>query len=171
MIELQFPILCTQLITFAIAFGILWKFGWKPIVNLIDQRRNSIEKSLSETDEAKSSVKKLEEEYRYRVSQLQEQAQQMILVARAEAAHVRTSLINEAKKEIEHIKKKNDEYVQQQKIQMMQTVRSEIISFSYTIAEYILKSNCTQKIHDAKFEELLLFLDKQSTKEPYNESN
>jgi len=85
-------IIIWMLIGFSIAFYILAKFAWKPIVNALKERDNSIASALKAAEEAKKEV-----------SQLHSESEMILAEARAkgddiiqEARQLKDSIINEA---------------------------------------------------------------------------
>jgi len=49
-----------MLLSFAIVFFILRKYAWKPIMNMLYEREEGIEKALKEAEKARKSVEKLQ---------------------------------------------------------------------------------------------------------------
>ena len=52
-----------MLISFAIVFFILRKYAWKPVLRMLYEREEGIEKALKEAENARKSVEKLQSEH------------------------------------------------------------------------------------------------------------
>jgi len=78
-------------ITFFVLLGVLYKFAWKPILTLLDQREESIRKSLDDVDRIKGEMEKLDATCVKRLKEAEAKGQEMIEDARkaaGEAAHI-----------------------------------------------------------------------------------
>jgi len=56
-------LLIWMLISFAIVFFILRKYAWKPVLKMLYEREEGIEKALKEAENARKSVEKLQSEH------------------------------------------------------------------------------------------------------------
>jgi len=56
-------LLIWMLISFAIVFFILRKYAWKPVLKMLYEREEGIEKALKEAENARKSVEKLQTEH------------------------------------------------------------------------------------------------------------
>ena len=56
-------LLIWMLISFAIVFFILRKYAWKPVLRMLYEREEGIEKALKEAENARKSVEKLQTEH------------------------------------------------------------------------------------------------------------
>ena len=55
-------ILLAQLFNFAILVFILWRFAYKPVLNILEERRLKVEKSLDDAEAATKRLKQAEAE-------------------------------------------------------------------------------------------------------------
>jgi len=58
----DFGLLFWMLVSFAIVFFILKKYAWKPVLKMLYEREEGIEKALKEAENARKSVEKLQSE-------------------------------------------------------------------------------------------------------------
>src|SRR5277367_5000681 len=45
-----------QCIAFTVLFAVTWKFGWKPVRTILEQRRNTIEESMANAEKIKKEL-------------------------------------------------------------------------------------------------------------------
>ncbi len=83
---LDLRILLAQLVNFAILIFVLWRFAYKPIFNILEERRKKVEKGIEDSEEASR-----------RLSEADIHKKQVIAEARQEA----NNIIEEAKKKAE----------------------------------------------------------------------
>ena len=100
------PILLgAQIVNFLIVFFILKKFLYKPILELLNKRRLTIQEGIQQAEEARKKLEKvvIEEKNILRLAQLQ--AKKVIEDAKQESIEVTLKMSEETKKQIEKILK------------------------------------------------------------------
>jgi F-type H+-transporting ATPase subunit b len=128
-----------------IVFLILRKFGWGPILKMLKEREQSIEKALAAADEARSEMSKLKSsqdelmhEARLERDKLMEDArkirEQMIEKAKEEAAAENAKLLEKARKQIEA-----------EKLSAISDIRDQVATLSVEIAEKILRKQLADR--------------------------
>ncbi|HZL43483.1 MAG TPA: F0F1 ATP synthase subunit B [Verrucomicrobiae bacterium] len=86
---LDVPHLIAQIISFLIVTGLLYKFAYKPILTVLEQRRQRIAEGLANAEKIKAELARTEAERREVMAQASAQAAKFIEEARAAAARVR----------------------------------------------------------------------------------
>ncbi len=94
-----------QIVNFLIVFFILKKFLYKPILELLNKRRLTIQEGIQQAEEARKKLEKvvIEEKNILRLAQLQ--AKKVIEDAKQESIEVTLKMSEETKKQIEKILK------------------------------------------------------------------
>ena len=72
---INLKIFLAQLLNFAIVLVVMWKFAYKPIVKLLEERQEKIARSVKQADDVEKRVQELEVEQK-----------QVIATAKSEAA-------------------------------------------------------------------------------------
>jgi len=125
-------------IGFLIAFLILKKFAWKPILNAIKERDNSIAKALSAADKAKKDVSKLHAENEKVMSETRLERDKII----KEAREMKDSIIGEArdqaKIEAKKLIEEARESIKNEKTSAINELKKQVGELSIDIAEKIL---------------------------------
>lgn len=128
-----------MLVSFTIVFLILRKFAWKPILNILKQREESIEKALKAAEDARLEMQKLQANNEQIVAEARKQADNII----KEAREIKEKIIAEAKQqasiEAEKVFAATKLSIENQKIQAMNEIRNQIAEFSVLIAEKIIR--------------------------------
>lgn len=128
-----------MLVSFTIVFLILRKFAWKPILNILKQREESIEKALKAAEDARIEMQKLQANNEQIVAEARKQADNII----KEAREIKEKIIAEAKQqasiEAEKVFAATKLSIENQKIQAMNEIRNQIAEFSVLIAEKIIR--------------------------------
>src|SRR5438552_17335773 len=82
------PLFIAQVISFLIVAGVLYKFAYKPILDVLEQRRKRIAESLANAERIKQELAKTETARQEVLNQANAQANKLIEEARAAAARV-----------------------------------------------------------------------------------
>ena len=132
-------------IAFLALLFILQKFAWKPIMNALKERENSIEESLRASDRAKEEMKalKLDNEKLLREAK---DARDAIL---REARKVKEKIIAEAKEqanvEASHVVESAKQRIENEKKSALTEIKNTIADYSIEIAEKILREELKDK--------------------------
>lgn len=130
----------TWLVFFAFVF-VLWKFAWKPLANIMEERKNSIKDTLDEADAARKSLeqasetqRELIEEGRQRVVEIQQRADES---SRKVADEIRSKAQFESEKLIESAKIQID----LEKEKALSELKSEVVQIAVAVATKLIKDN------------------------------
>ncbi len=100
---LDVPHFISQVISFAIVAFLLHRFAYKPILKVLEQRRQRIAEGLANADKIKQELAKAEASRQEIMAKASQQANQLIEEARAAAAKVQESETQRAIKQAEDI--------------------------------------------------------------------
>ena len=124
---------------FVLLVLVLKKFAWKPILNAVDERNNSITEALSSAKKAKAEMEQLSADNEKILNQARIERDSIIKEARA----IKESTISEAKSkaslEAEKIILSAKEQISNEKMKAMIELKNEIADISIQMAEKIIK--------------------------------
>jgi F-type H+-transporting ATPase subunit b len=146
-----------MVISFAIVFGILAKFGFPVITKMVDERRDYIQQSLQKADEANRILENIRQQSEDTINEAQKRQLEIIKQATGDADRI----IQKAKDDaLIQGKQKMDEMIrliELQKQKAIGEIRSQMALLSVAIAEKILRN----KLDNAENHDQLvsLFLD------------
>ena len=86
-------LLIAQIVNFLIVMLVLWKFAYNPILNMFNERKEKIEKGLSDSEEAGVRLKKAETEAEKVMEKAYSDANEILKNAKAAATAEGTELI------------------------------------------------------------------------------
>lgn len=152
----SFGLLFWMVVSFAIVFGLLAKFGFPVITRSVGERRDYIEQSLAKADEANRTLESIRQKSEELLNEARKNQQEMIKEASAEA----NKIIRKAKEEAAvQGKAKLDEamrLIDLQKQKAIGEIRSQVAVLSVDIAEKILRHQLDNtENHDKLISELL----------------
>ncbi len=92
-----------QILSFLILLILLRVFAWKPILKLLDERKERIASEFKRIEEAKATVEKVKAEYEEKLKAIDETARLKMEEALLESQRITEELRNSGRKEAEKI--------------------------------------------------------------------
>jgi len=147
------------LLAFGITLYLLNKLAFPRIAEALDRRRRAIEESIEAANQAKQEGDHLLEEYRARLREAREQAEDIVTRARkaadnladetkAAASKQREELLAAARRDIEHETRR-----------ALDELRKEVADLTVTATEKITRKSLTEEDHRRLIEEALSEVD------------
>jgi F-type H+-transporting ATPase subunit b len=139
-----------MVLAFSVVFFILRKYAWGPVLKMLKERDQSIDKALQSASDAREGLTRLKSEH---AKMLQEAlAERDLLIA--EARQIREQLITKAREEAVQETSRVFEHARQQieneKLAAINEIRQQVASLSVDIAEKILKRELSDRTQQEK---------------------
>ncbi|QYN48581.1 F0F1 ATP synthase subunit B [Apibacter sp. ESL0432] len=126
-------------ISFIVLLIILGKYAWKPILKALENRENSIQKSLDEAKNAREAMAKLTSQN----EQILKEARMEREAILKEAREIKDKIINDAKDaataESNKIIQSAKETINAERISAINQIKSEVADLSVDIAKKVLQ--------------------------------
>lgn len=126
-------------ISFIVLLIILGKYAWKPILKVLENRENSIQKSLDEAKNAREEMAKLTSQN----EQILKEARMEREAILKEAREIKDKIINDAKDaataESNKIIQSAKETINAERISAINQIKSEVADLSVDIAKKVLQ--------------------------------
>lgn len=126
-------------ISFIVLLLILGKYAWKPILKALENRENSIQKSLDEAKNAREAMAKLTSQN----EQILKEARMEREAILKEAREIKDKIINDAKDaataESNKIIQSAKETINAERISAINQIKSEVADLSVDIAKKVLQ--------------------------------
>lgn len=123
---INWPKLIAQLVNFALVLIILRKFAYKPVLQMLDERRQRIAESVANADKIKAELARTEASRQEILDKANTQANKLIEEARAAAARVQETETQKAIAAAEQIIAKAREAAAQDHARMLAELKREI---------------------------------------------
>ena len=140
-----------QLINFAILFFVLKKFAFKPLLKVLDERKNKIEKGLKDAEKAGEKLEKISAKEKKVLDKANKKATKILLEAEEKAENNRAEAVKKTEAEIEELMKKAERKIQEKKEQMLQDLKKDVAGLVVQATEKVLD----EKIDGDKDRELI----------------
>lgn len=133
------------LLSFFIVFFVLRKYAWKPIMNMLKERDQSIEQALNSADNARKEMQKLESKNEELVKEAKRERETLL----KEAKETQTKIISEArdsaKGEASRMIDKARKEIRAEREAAFAEMKNEIVGYAVDIAEKILRQELQDK--------------------------
>lgn len=150
--------LISQLVNFTLIAVLLTMLLYKPILNMLNQRKERIARSMADVDAARDAAAKAQQEYDRRIAEAQRKAQEIIAQAAQASEKVGAEIKAEAQREADVIRQQAREEATQERAHLLADVQSQIASLSMLATERVLgqavDTNTQRKLIDQFLAEL-----------------
>ena len=133
------------IINFVILIYVLNYLLYKPVLNILEERKSHIEKTLLEADAKMSQAKASVEEGLQVVNRANLTSRQIIDEANAAAAKIKKEKLERAKEEIEEQKKRAKDEIEQYRAEARRSAVKDSSRLSVMIAEKIIGRKLGQR--------------------------
>ena len=123
---IYWPKLLAQTINFGIVLFILWKFAYRPVLSMLEQRRQKIAESITNAEKIKEELARAEVKAQDILNQANAQAGSMIGEARAAAAKIHESESQKATAAANDIVAKARQAMEVEHERMLSELRREV---------------------------------------------
>ena len=163
LVQLDTGLFIWTILTFLILFFVLSKFAWRPLLEALESRENTIKSSLDDAEKAKQELESLNAETETIISEARSEAQSIRLEAKSAAEKVKADIIAQAGEDAKKLRDENEKQIQIEKDRAINEIRQEVVDLTLTVAERVIRKNLskednqdliedslkTLKIHDA----------------------
>ena len=150
--DFSFGLFFWQTLLFLVLVFILKKYAWKPILNAVKEREESIEQSLKSAEKARAEMKNLQAENETILKQAREEREAILKEARSLRDNMITEAKDTAKDEAEKVITSAREQIENEKMKAIHELKNQVAELSLDIAEKVLR----QELKDGDSQKALI---------------
>jgi F-type H+-transporting ATPase subunit b len=147
------------LVVFLISMYILNKLAWPRIAAALDKRQQAIEESIDVAERTRTEADRLLEEYRERLAEARQQADDIVLRARKTAENNEAEALAEARRKREEMMAQTRRDIEQETRRAIQEIRNEVADLTVMATEKVTRKTLTADDQKRLVEEALSELD------------
>ena len=147
------------ILTFLVLLYLLARFAWGPLLKALEERQETIRKSLDDADQATQELKRLQQESAQIIAEARADAQSIVATSRAAAETVREDVKQKAKGEADALVRGAQRQIQLETARALQQIRHEVVDLSLAVASKLIKKNLTQEDNEALIQDSLAQID------------
>ena len=156
MLDINLSTLLLQIANFLILAFILTRFLFKPLKKTLDERANRVTRAVEEAEQATSEAKALRLEYEKKHENIDAEIAALKNEARIVIDQTRQQMLQEAYQEIEAMRTRAREEIEQQRTDALLLHRSRIGELVATLTQRMMKGVLNPQLHQAYLD---IFLD------------
>jgi F-type H+-transporting ATPase subunit b len=130
-----------QLIVFVLLFLLLAKLAWKPILNSLKEREDSIQSALDTAEKARAEMAQLKSENEALLKEAREERDRILREAREISSRMKEEAQTDAKKSADKIIDDARAAINIEKQAALKEVKIQVAMFSLQVAEKLMKKN------------------------------
>lgn len=143
------------LINFLILVGVLGKFLYKPFLNLMDTRKQSIQDALENAELTNRRADEKMQNYNKRIANVEEEGREIVREAKVKADAQARIIIEDANQKAADIMAKAEQSIEREKEKAMEEMRQEIAALAVLVAEKIVEREIQRVGQEAIVDEVI----------------
>lgn len=136
---IDWKLLIAQIINFVVLMAVLYKFLYKPVLKILDDREQKVAKSLKQVEEIEKNLFESQGEKAKIISEARNEAGKVVAESRAIAETMREEIMNKTKLEAASAVESGKKELQSEKEIMMKEIKKEAADMIMIAAEKILR--------------------------------
>ena len=149
------PALIAQLINFLLLLIIFRLLLYKPLLNMLDQRKKRIEEGIAASDDAKRRLSETEQETAKELDKARQEGQALIAQAQQAANRLRDEETQRARAEAEQLIERARGEIALERDAAIAQLRREFAGLAVTAAERVIKKEIDAGTHRQLIDEVL----------------
>jgi len=155
MIELNQPLIVWTILAFGVLVFALAKFGFGPLVNVLDERERKIRESIEQAEEARLESERLLREYEEKLAEARAEAQKFIAEGKQLGESIRAEIMGKAEEEAKRLVAKAEEQINRDVEQAIKELRAEVADISVSLASKVIEQELDKNAHEQLIEKYL----------------
>ncbi len=147
--------LISQIINFVLLLVLLRVFLYKPVLNMLDRRREKIRTDLDEADKARSQAEAAKQEYEKQLEQAREERRSIVAQASEQAEKMREEILEKARVEAQQLASKTEEDMEALRRQALVGAQDEIVDLALAAAGKVVGESLDEKAHRRLIQEFI----------------
>ncbi len=149
------PALIAQLINFALLLIIFRLLLYKPLLKMLDDRKQRIQEGLDASDEAKRRLSETEQDVAKELDKARQEGQTQIAQAQQISARIQEDARQQARAEAEQLLERARSEIQLERDGAIADLRREFADLTIIAAERVIKRSLDKDIHRELIQEVL----------------
>jgi F-type H+-transporting ATPase subunit b len=159
LVQLDPGLFIWTILTFLVLLTLLAKFAWRPLLQALESRQETIRKSLDDAERARRELEAVQRESEQIVRQARLDAESIISASRADAERLRGEMRQKAREDAEGILRNAERQIQLETNRALQQIRQEAVDLSVTIASKLIGRNLSREDNERLIDEAIKQVD------------
>ena len=162
MVDLSLGTILAQMLNFFILVWILARFAYKPLVSMMQERKERIAKDLEAAEKARVEAEGFKADYAAQIAKARQEAQQIVEKAVQEAENTTREQLATAREQIEQEKNRARQDIAIERDRAMNSLRNEVVSLSVAMAGKVVAKDMNSETNTKLIEDAIRQLDSKT---------
>lgn len=135
------------MVNFLILVAILYKFGWGPVLKMLDSRQQGIEDSLNKAEEARKEAETMSVKLAEEVADARKQAKAIIDEAQKTAEAAKADILAQARVSADSMLERAQAEIAKEKAEAIGQIRGEVADMVVAVTGRLLSENMSDSQH------------------------
>ncbi len=144
---IEYPGLITQIIGFIILAYLMYKYGFPPLLKIIDQRQEDIKSTYAQLDSDRARMEDTRRQYEERLAGIEAEARERIQAAVKEAQALRDNLVSDAQKQAEAILEQGRNESERERQHAFLEMRQQVVALAVAAAGKVVGESLDNARH------------------------
>ena len=141
------------ILTFLVLLALLTKYAWKPLLEALENRQQSIRKALDDARQAKQELEGIHAESARLLAHARSEAAEIVSRSRSDADRFREEMKEKARAEAAVLVRNAERSIELETTRALQQIRHEAVDISVGIAAKLLQRNVSREDNERLIEE------------------
>lgn len=136
---IDWKLLLAQIVNFAILVGVLTFFVYRPLLNLLDARRERIRRAMEDAERVERQNKEMEKLRQEQLKKMDREIGDMLERAKGQAEKLQEEILAAAKREADAILEKGQRALKEERLRVFHEVQEALVRVIVQMTEKILE--------------------------------
>ncbi len=152
---LNLPVLVAQLVNFFLLLVLLRIFLYKPILEMLEQRKQRIQAGDQAAKQSEQQAEQAQVDVATQIEEARRQSQALVAQAQEASTRIQEDARNQAKQETDTLLERARNEIQLERDQAVAVLRSEFAELTVSAAEKVIGQSLDRQAHQRLIDEVL----------------
>jgi F-type H+-transporting ATPase subunit b len=139
--------LLAQVINFGLLLFLLWAIAYKPVLKMLNERKQKIQESLEYAESVKKQAAEQQKEFEQRIAEARREAQAAAAIAAQAGEKEREAILAQARADARKLVEQAKEQIEHERKQMRAELRQEVVQLSLLAAQKAVSQSLDEQAH------------------------
>jgi F-type H+-transporting ATPase subunit b len=161
--DINLGLVIWTIVLFSIFAGILAKFGWGPILHVVEEREKTVKDAVEGAQKARTEAEALLAKHHELLRDATREREEILKRAIAEAEQIKADLSAKAKAESDQILQRAKEQIEREKTRAILELRTQVGELAVEAASRIVKSSLSADVQKKLVDDFITALPQART--------
>ncbi|SNV73600.1 F0F1 ATP synthase subunit B [Veillonella rodentium] len=162
MVDLSPGTILAQMLNFFILVWILHRFAYKPLVSMMEARKEQIANDLASAEQSRMEAEQIKADYAAQIANARHEAQEIVEKANHQAKVNTAEEVAAARAQIESEKDRARQDIANERDRAMNSLRNEVVSLSVAMAGKVVAKDMNSETNTKLIEDAIRQLDSKT---------